>query len=92
MRTLFRQARFATLSFVCVILGYLFFWAVVHSGIHTRLDNSMDKVAKFTALSPCLIAIVLAVAGLRWDRRKLLGFLALLASLGSTCLIYALGG
>ena len=43
----------------------------------------MDKVAKFTALSPCLIAIVLAIAGLRWDRRKLLGFFALLASLGT---------
>ena len=92
MRTLFQQARFATLSFVCVILGYLFFWAILKSGIHIRLGNTMDKVAKFAALSPCLIAIVLAAAALRWDRRKFPGVLALLASLASTFLIYALGG
>jgi hypothetical protein len=52
----------------------------------------MDKVAKFAALSPCLIAIVLALAGLRWDLRKLPGVIALLASLAGTFLIYALGG
>ena len=92
MRTLFQQARFATLSFGCVVLGFIFFWALVHSGVNSRLGSNMDKVAKFTALSPCLIAIVLAIAGLRWDPRKFFGFLALLASLGSTCLIYALGG
>ena len=92
MKTLFREARFTTLSLLCVLLGYLFFWAIVQSGIHIRLGNTMDKVAKFAALSPCLIAIVLALAGLRWDRRKLPGALALLASLASTFLIYALGG
>lgn len=92
MRTLFQQARLATLSLVCVLLGFLFFWAIVQSGIHIRLGNTMDKVAKFAALSPCLIAIVLALAALRWDRRKLPGVLALLASLASTFLIYALGG
>lgn len=92
MKTLFREARFATLSLLCVLLGYLFFWAVTYSGIHIRLGNTMDKVAKFAALSPCLIAIVLALAGLRWDQRKMLALLALLASLASTFLIYALGG
>lgn len=92
MKTLLREARFATLSFACVVLGFLFFWALMLSGTNARLGNTMDKVAKFGVLSPCLIAIVLALAGLRWDLRKLPGVLALLASVGSTCLIYALGG
>lgn len=92
MRTLFQQARFATLSFGCVILGFLSFWVLIQSGANIRLGNTMDKVAKFAALSPCLIAIVLAIAGLRWDLRKLPGVLAILASLASTFLIYALGG
>ena len=92
MKTLLREARFATLSFGCVILGLLFFWALMLSGTNTRLGNTMDKVAKFAVLSPCLIAIVLAIAGLRWDLRKLPGVVALLASLASTLLIYALGG
>lgn len=92
MRTLFRQARFATLSFGCVILGFILFWALVHSGTNIRLGNNMDEVAKFAVLIPCLIAVVLAIAGLRWDVRKLPGVVALLASLGSACLIYALGG
>lgn len=92
MRTLFREARFSTLSFGCVILSFLFFWALLESGINIRLGNTMDKVAKFAVLSPCLIAIVLAIAGLRWDLRKLPAVLALLASLAGTCLIYALGG
>jgi len=92
MKTLFREARFATLSLLCVLLGFVFFWALMESGIHIRLGNTMDKIAKFAALSPCLIAIVLALAGLRWDQRKVLALLALLASLASSFLIYALGG
>jgi hypothetical protein len=92
MKTLLREARFATLSLLCVLLSFLFFWAIMESGIHIRLGNTMDKVAKFAALSPCLIAIVLALAGLRWDLRKLPAILALLASLAGTFLIYALGG
>lgn len=92
MRRLLREARFATLSFLCVLLSFLFFWAIMESGIHIRLGNTMDKVAKFAALSPCLIAIVLAAAALRWDLRKPPAVLALLASLASTFLIYALGG
>lgn len=92
MKTLLREARFATLSFGCTILGFLFFWALMLSGTNTRLGNTMDKVAKFAALSPCLIAIVLAIAGLRWDLRKLPGVVALLISIAGSCLIYALGG
>lgn len=80
------------ISFGCVIFGFVCFWVLVHSGTNSRLGNNMDEVAKFAVLSPCLIAIVLAVAGLRWDRRKSPGFVALLASLAGAFLIYALGG
>lgn len=92
MKTLLREARLATLSFGCVILSFLFFWALIESGINIRLGNTMDKVAKFAVLSPCLIAIVLAIAGLRWDLRKLPGVVALLIAIAGSCLIYALGG
>ena len=91
MKTLLREARLATLSFGCVILSFLFFWALIESGINIRLGNTMDK-AKFAVLSPCLIAIVLAIAGLRWDLRKLPGVVALLIAIAGSCLIYALGG
>lgn len=53
------------ISFGCVIFGFVCFWVLVHSGTNSRLGNNMDEVAKFAVLSPCLIAIVLAVAGLR---------------------------
>ena len=29
MKTLLREARFATLSLLCVLLGFVFFWAQV---------------------------------------------------------------
>lgn len=92
MRALIREARLSAISFVCVILGFVFFWAMMLSGLNIRLGNTMDKVAKFAVLSPCLIAIVLAIAALRWDLRKLPGVFALLASIAGTFLIYALGG
>lgn len=92
MKTLLREARFATLSLGCTIVAFLFLWALMLSGINIRLGNTMDKVAKFAVLSPCLIAIVLAIAGLRWDLRKLPGVVALLISIAGSCLIYALGG
>lgn len=92
MKTLFQQSRLATISFGCVLLGFIFFWALLESGINIRLGNTMDKVAKFAVLSPCLIAIVLAIAGLHWDLRKLPGVIALLIAIAGSCLIYALGG
>lgn len=92
MRNLFRNARFALLSVACVALGFLFFGAFVVSGTNHRLGNSMDKVGQFAVLSPCLIAVVLAVASVIWNRRKVPGLVALLVALIGTWLLYSLGG
>jgi Protein of unknown function (DUF3021) len=92
VKKLFRNAFFAALSLTCVALGFLFYGAFVVSGTNHRLGNSMDKVAQFAVLSPCLIGIVLGLASLIWNRRKTPGLIALLVAVAGTCVVYAIGG
>jgi len=88
MGKLFRQSRFACLSWLCTVAGVLFWWFLLYTGTLHRLGYSVDRAAKFAALSPCLIGVVLATAGLRWDRRKALALLALLASLAGMAVLF----
>jgi hypothetical protein len=92
MKTLFSNARLACLSFLCLLAAFILFWMLVHTGTNHRLGSTMDAVARFAALSPALIAIVLSLAGLRWDRRKTPGVIALIAALAGTCAIFSMGG
>ena len=91
MKTLLQEAKLAVLSLLCVFAGFLLLAFLVKSGAIHRLGASMDKVAIFAALSPCLIATVLATASLIWDRRKLLGGIALVIAVAGTVLIFAKG-
>lgn len=92
MKTLFSNARLACLSFLCLFASFLLFWMLVHTGTNNRLGSTMGAVARFAALSPALIAIVLAIAGLLWDRRKTPGVIALIAALAGTWAIFSMGG
>lgn len=91
MNTIFREAKLAILSLICVLAGLLFYGFLVKTGTIHRLGNSMDRVGIFAALSPCLIATVLAIAGLIWDRRKLPGVIALVIALAAILLIFPKG-
>lgn len=92
MKSIFRNAKLAVLSLACVVAGLLFFGAFVVSGTSHRLGSSMDKVGQFTVVSPCLIAIVLALASLIWNPRKAPGLVALAVAVAGTCLLVAFGG
>jgi hypothetical protein len=76
-----QQSRLVVLSLLCVLFGIFAWWVLAHTGMLRRLGHPMDEVARFVAMSPCLIGVVLAAAGLRWDGRKGLARMALVASL-----------
>ncbi|MGA8107902.1 MAG: hypothetical protein WBD46_13080 [Acidobacteriaceae bacterium] len=92
MKNPFHDAKLAVLSLGCVLLGFLFLWAFVISGMNHRLGSAMDKVGRFTVLSPCLIAIVLALASLIWNRRKAPGLVALIIAVAGTWVLLSIGG
>jgi hypothetical protein len=92
LKDLLRSAPLAILSLVCVALGWLFFGAFVVSGVNHRLGSSMDKVGQFTVASPCLIAIVLALASVIWNPGKAPGLVALIVAVLATWGLLALGG
>lgn len=92
MKNLFRNARVAVLSLVCVAFGLLLFAAFVISGTNHRLGSSGDLIGRFTVLSPTLIAIVLALASVIWNPRKTPGAIALFIAVVATLALYALGG
>lgn len=92
MKSLFRIAPLAVVSFACVAVAWLFFGVFVVSGVNHRLGNSMDHVAQFAVLSPGLIAIVLGLASLIWNAKKVPGLIALMVAIAATLGLYAAGG
>ncbi|HUB20562.1 MAG TPA: hypothetical protein VL990_18115 [Acidobacteriaceae bacterium] len=92
MKNLFRTALFAALSLLCVVLAYLFFGAFVVTGTNRLLGSSMVHVGQFAILCPCLIAIVLALASVIWNRRKIPGLIALVVAVVGTWALYRMGG
>jgi hypothetical protein len=88
----FRDAKFAGFSLGCVVASYVFYGIYVKSGMYHRLGSPMDNVGRFTALSPCLIGIVLALASVIWNPRKAPGLVALIVSILGTWVLFRLGG
>jgi len=86
---LFQDSRLACLSLVCLLGGLLFLWFFLTTGANHRLGSTADKIVGFAVLSPCLIAGIVAVGALIWDRRKLPGVVALLAAAGAVVLVYS---
>ena len=89
MRNLFQESRLACLSIVCLLVGLLFLWFFLTTGTNHRLGSTADKIVGFAVLSPCLIAGILAIGGLIWDRRKLPDVVALLAAAGGVVLVFS---
>jgi cytochrome bd-type quinol oxidase subunit 2 len=92
VRGFFQNAKFAAISLACVLLSFLFFAVFVYTGVNHRLGNTMDKIGHFAVVSPALIAIVLALASLIWNRRKAPGLIALMVSIVGIWVLFALGG
>lgn len=92
MKHFFEYAKFAGFSLACLVLSFLFFGAFRVSGMNHRLGNSVDKIGQFAVVSPALIAIILALASLIWNRRKTPGLIALVVAVGGTWALFALGG
>ena len=92
MKWLFQNAKLAALSLGCVVLSFLFFSVFAYTGVNHRLGSAMDKVGRFTVLSPCLIAIVLALASLIWNPRKVPGLVALIFAVAATWVLFSIGG
>ncbi|HEX4038733.1 MAG TPA: hypothetical protein VHX37_11805 [Acidobacteriaceae bacterium] len=92
MKNPFHGAKFAALSLGCVAAGFLFLWAFVETGANHRLGSGMDKVGRFTVLSPCLMAMVLALASVIWNRRKGPGLIALIAAVAGIWVLYRISG
>ena len=92
MKNLFRIAQFAALSLLCVGVSWVFFGVFVVSGMNHRLGSSMDNVGRYVVLSPCLIAIVLALASVIWNPRKAPGLIALAVAVATTWVLFSIGG
>ena len=92
MKNFFENAKFAALSLGCVVLSFVFWGAFVVSGANHRLGSGMDKVGRFGVVSPCLIAIVLALASVIWNRRKVPGLIALTIAVLGTWMVFSIGG
>jgi hypothetical protein len=90
MRNLFRQAKFAVLSSGCVVASYFLYWIYVRTGTYHTLGSSFNKVGRFVVLIPCLIAIVLALASVIWNRRKAPGLIGLAIAVAGTSVLFYL--
>lgn len=92
MKKFFQSAKVAALSLGCVVAGYLLYWLYVRTGTSYRLGYPFVNIGKFAVLSPCLIAIVLALASLIWNPRKTPGLIALVVAIAGTWVLFAIGG
>ena len=92
MKNPFHETKFAAFSLGCVIAGYLLYWLYVRTGTYYRLGYPFVSIGKFAVLCPCLIAIVLALASVIWNRRKAPGLAALAIALVGTWVLWAIGG
>jgi hypothetical protein len=92
VRGFFQNAKFAAISLACVLLSFLFFAVFVYSGVNHRLGSSADNIGRFVVVSPCLIAVILALASLIWNPRKVPGLVALVVALAGTWILFAFGG
>ncbi len=90
MKKLFQEAKFAVLSFGCTVGSYFLYWLYVWTGTYHTLGSSFDRVGRFGVLIPSLIGVVLALASLIWNRRKVPGLIALVISVAGTVVLFYL--
>jgi hypothetical protein len=90
MKNLFRGAKFAVLSLGCVAASFFLHWIYVWTGTYHTLGSSFNKVGRFAVLIPCLIAIVLALASVIWNRRKAPGLIGLVIAVAGTSVLFYL--
>lgn len=92
MRNPFHGARFAGLSIACTIAGYVLYWMYVRTGTYYRLGYPVVNIGKFAVLCPCLIGVILALASVIWNPRKMPGVVALAIGIAGTWVLWAMGG
>jgi hypothetical protein len=92
MGKMIQQSRLACASFLCLILTWMLLWSLVSSGMNSHPNTWWIKAWVYSSLAAAPIAVLLAIAGLVFDRRKPAALVALLLGILSTLLIVSVGG
>jgi hypothetical protein len=78
-------------SFATLIAGWLLLWVFVGSGANSHYETSLTSVGAVCSICFAPLALLLATAGLFFDRRKNVTTIALCLSLLSTLSIFSMG-
>ena len=88
----FREIRFASVSFFCLLASWLLLWSFISSGANSNANTWLTQIWVYSGILTGPIAVLIAIAGIFVDRRKSVAVVALLLSLVSTLVVLSIGG
>ena len=92
MEGAFQQSRLACASFATIAVAWVLLWLFITSGMNSHPNTWWIEGGAFLSIFSSPAALVLAIIGLFFDRRKRAAVVALLLSLASTLVILSIGG
>lgn len=87
MNNAIQQSRIAFISLICVIAAWVLLWTLIGSGANSHLSSGWVQAWRLASLSLGPLAMLVAIAGLVFDRGKKGAQFALLLS-GITTMSY----
>jgi hypothetical protein len=92
MHEVLKQNRLALASLICLLVSWLLLWLLIGSGMNSHRNTWWLNIWSISSIFSAPLAVLIAIAGLVFDRSKKPASIALLVSVISTLVILSIGG